>query len=401
MKLMYKPIIPACALALAFTTIPSYGGMDASDGKSYSEGKGSSGLTIRDTPFRGAVTLRGGYDDNVGASSINRQESYFSSIYGELNADLGTPRTRFTIGISGGATYYESDESWDYLATLKMELTHRATSRLTLSARIYATYQVEPDFSLLLGNERRNGQYFFGNSQFSAKYQWSPRFSTVTSYSLVGVFYDDKFASDVSDRFEHYFSQEFRYLVRPTTTLVAEYRFAVYDYIENNINDGTSNYFLVGVDQAFSPRLNASVRGGVEFRDNDAQGSQTSPYGEATLTYAYGRFSNISWINRYGFEQSTSATGTERRTFRSGLRIKHGFTAKLSAFLAGFYHNNYYEAPNFDYSENLIDVTTGLQFDVTRNFSLNAGYSYTHLDSELAFQSYDRNRVNVGATFSF
>lgn len=398
---MFKIIIPACALALAFHATPSHAGMETSDYKSYGGGTGTDNFTIRDTPFRGAVTLRGGYDDNIFSASTDEEESYFTSIYGELNADLGSPRTQFTIGISGGATYYESSDSWDYTATLKSEVTHRATSRLTLSARIYATYQVEPDFSILIGSERRNGQYFFGNSQFSAKYQWSPRFSTVSSYSLVGVFYEDDVSADASDRFEHYLSQEFRYLVRATTTLVAEYRFAVYDYTDNNINDGISNYFLVGVDQSFSPRLSASIRGGVEVRDNDAQGTQTAPYGEATLAYSYGRFSNISWVNRYGFEQSGSIQGTERRTFRSGLRIKQGFTARLSAVLGLFYHNSQYDAPNFDYSENLYDASAGLQFDVTRNVSLNAGYSYTRLESDLALGDYDRNRVNIGATFSF
>ncbi len=401
MKTMYKPLICACAVVLALSPFSSRAGMDAADGPPADFEATGGNLTIRDTPFSGAVSVRGGYDDNTNSSSFDAQESYFTSLYGELNADLGSPRTQFTIGLAGGATYYESNNDWDYTATIKTVLTHRATSRLTLSARIYATYQVEPDFSLLLGSERRNGQYIFANSQFSAKYQWSPRISTVTSYSLVGVFYEDDLTADASNRFEHYFSQEFRYLLRPTTTLVAEYRFAFYDYTENNINDGTSNYFLVGVDQTFSPRLSANVRGGVEVRENDAQGTQVSPYAEATLSYAYGRFSTLTWLNRYGFEQSSSTLGTERRTFRSGLKLRHGFTARLSAYAAAFYHNNQYEGQNLSYSEDLVDLSTGLQFDVSRNLSLTAGYSYTKLYSDLPFRDYDRNRFTVGATVSF
>lgn len=357
------------------------------------------GVTIRDTPFRASVSLRGGYDDNVLTSHTDKQKSWFTNVYAQVNADFSNPRTTLTIGISGGSTYYWDldGDPWDYSATLSLEVIHRASSRLTLSAKVYATYQVEPDFSLLIGNERSNGQYFYGNSLFTARYQWSPRFSTVSSYSLVGVFYENSDAANINDRFEHYFSTEFRYLIHPTTTLVGEYRFAYFDYTDNNSRDGHSHYFLVGVDQTFSPRFNFSIRAGVEVRDTDADGTRTEPYAEGTLTYLYGRFSSVSWVNRLGLEQSDLGSATHRLSYRTGIQVRHGFTAKLSLYLAGFYHYNDYDT----FEENVFDLSTGLTFAVNRNFSVDVGYSYTVLDSDVSLREYDRNRFHVGGTFAF
>lgn len=392
-------IVRASLSIFALSGSFAYAGISGFDGKSFGGG-GGGGSTIRSTPFRAAVSLREGYDDNVGASSVDEQDSFFTSLYGQLNADFNKPRTQLTLGIGGGATYYEGLEEWDYTATASIDFLHRVNSKLTLTTKLYGTYQVEPDFSLILGSERRNGQYFYGNAQFGARYQWSPRFSTVTSYSIMGIFYQDDVASRASDRTEQYFSQEFRFLLRPTTTLTAEYRFGYYDYTDNNINDGHSHFFLLGIDQAFSARLTASIRGGVEIRETNNTGSNTAPYGEATLTYAYSQLSTISWVNRYGFEQAASLNPLERKSFRSGLQIRHGFTPKLSAYLAAFYQYNEFSG-FIDYSEQLFDISTGIEFKVNRNFALNMGYSYTHLSSDFAFSEYDRNRYNVGATLSF
>lgn len=366
------------------------------------EGKGGAGLAFRDTPFRVTVTMRGGYDDNVGTTR-DKQGSWFTNAYAALNAHFDSPRTKLTLGLAGGGTYYGDLEGnkWDYTATLQVGLVHRATDRLTLTSRIYLTYQVEPDFSLLLGNERRGGQYIYLNTQFAASYQWTPRFTTVTSYGLTGVFYDDSASANVEDRFEHFFSEEFRFLLQPTLTAVAEYRLAYYDYTDNTDQSGFSHYVLLGLDHTFSPRLNTSWRGGIERRDNAAAGATLTPYGELTLNYLYGRYSSISWINRYGQEQSDLGANTdERKTFRTGLRIRHGFTPKLSLYAGAYYHRNDYSG-NTSFTENVYDLSTGVTFAINRVFSLDTGYTFTQVSSGQETREYDRNRFHVGGSVSF
>ena len=49
-------------------------------------------------------------------------------------------------------------------------------------------------------------------------------------------------------------SEEFRYLLKPTLTLAADYRFGYIDYFGVN-NDSDTNFLLGGFDYTFSPRL--------------------------------------------------------------------------------------------------------------------------------------------------
>ena len=77
---------------------------------------------------------------------------------------------------------------------------------------------------------RQSQNYFFTVNKFSLGYAWTPRFSTVSSYTLGYTNYTDDVVSTFQDRFEHTFGNEFRFLVAPTTTLIAEYRFGIVDY---------------------------------------------------------------------------------------------------------------------------------------------------------------------------
>ena len=53
--------------------------------------------------------------------------------------------------------------------------------------------------------------------------------------------------------------------------------------------------FSAGFDHTFNPHFNVSLRAGVEVRNFDDFGERTSPYGEATLRYAPGDRTSISW----------------------------------------------------------------------------------------------------------
>ncbi len=108
-------------------------------------------------------------------------------------------------------------------------------------------------------NTRVSGDYFYSANRLGLTYQWSPRFSTVTSYNPVFYVYMDQPYKNQQDRVEQYFSQEFRYLLRPTIALVAEYRFGYIDYFYNNLGttnlNSYTNYALAGLDVSISPRL--------------------------------------------------------------------------------------------------------------------------------------------------
>jgi len=400
---------------------------DVMDSKETIDTKSDLGLgKFRANPWHISVSVRGGYDDNVNLSTFDPQESWFTNLAVGVTYDFGSPRTRINLNANAGVTYYfdrtedgfdggDSDE-FDVNASLGFSITHKATPRLTLAASVYATYQTQPDFDTFnnsnISFSRQSQNYFFTVNKFSLGYAWTPRFSTVSSYTLGYTDYDDETISEFEDRFEHTFGNEFRFLVLPTTTLIAEYRFGFVDYVENDFRNSTSHYFLGGVDHSFSPRFNISARAGVEVRsydngsDNDfvdaIDGDQTSPYGEFTLNYAIAKSTSLTWSNRYSIEESDVPEFLSRQTYRSALSLRHAWTPRISSLLAVAYqHDDYDDNPVFSsFTEDSFDVSLSARYAITRNWALDAGYHHTEVISdENLFREYSRNRYYVGVTF--
>jgi hypothetical protein len=378
-------------------------------------------------PFHVTVSVRGGYDDNVNLSSFDEQGSPFASVQLGLSYNFGSPRTQMTLSAGAGATFYFDDvnngfdddgdsDNFDVNAYLAFAITHRATPRLTLSANLYAVYQSRPDFQTFdfrnISFGRQSQNYFFTVNKFSLGFAWAPRFSTVTSYTFGYTDYDDETVSFFQDRFEHTIGNEFRFLLMPTTTLVAEYRFGIVDYTDDNSRDSTSHFFLGGVDHSFSPRFNMSLRAGVEVRTYcnpnlllfGDDGDQTSPYVEFTLNYAVAQNTSLSWTNRYGIAESNVPEQLNSTSYRTALALRHAFTPRIAAGINVAYQNDDYDGNSFTpgFTEDSFDVLLWARYAINRNWSVDLGYNHTEVISEDAlFREYTRNRVYGGVTFTF
>jgi hypothetical protein len=375
-------------------------------------------------PFHVTVTVRGGYDDNIFTSSLNPQGSAFMNGSIGLSYDFGSPRTRLSLQTGGGLTYYfdrPGQQDPDYNAYLGLSLKHSFSPRLILNVSAYAAYQVEPDFSFGTGFNRRSGNYFYTSDKFTLSYLWTPRFSTATSYTFGALLYDNTGITGVGNfenRIENTFGNEFRFLIWPTTTLVAEYRIQFVAYQSNN-SDAVNQFILAGFDHSFSPRFSASFRGGFQIRSLDTQqivlnpdlttstvnvsSDSTSPYFEATVNYAVGQQTSVSWTNRYGIEEPDIPGQPGRTTFRTGLEGKHNWTPRISSRLAIYYQHDDYSgnSTSLAFTEDSIDAALSLRYAVTRYLGLEVGYNYTDVLSDVALRGYSRNRFYGGADFSF
>lgn len=365
-------------------------------------------------PVRISFFARGGYDDNVGTSVIEKQGSWFTSLGGALTYEFGSPRTQISLGTNAGFTYYFDqptntldDNSYDPNLNLTLSLTHKASPRLTLSLSMYLAYQAEPDFSIGVGANRRTGNFFYTQNSFSVSYVWAPRFSTRTNYSLGTIRYDDSAVGFFEDRVDNSIGNEFRFLMLPTTSLIAEYRFQVVTYDEIS-RDSTSHFFLGGVDHRFSPRLSANFRSGLQIRDSDEISSRASPYFESTVGYILGKDTSVSWTNRYGIEESDVLFNPSRKTFRTGLQLTRTLTPRINGSLSAYYTHDDYDGitippitvvPSF--TENAFDTALALRYAVTRYFSLEAGFAHTEVSSDLPLRDYSRNRFWGGLNLSF
>ena len=365
-------------------------------------------------PFKLTIDLRFGYDSNVNTTYFNPHSSGFFNLGLNGTYTASNARSNLTIGAGVNFVFYfdpaPNTKEFQVNANISLSWTYKITPRASIAVSTYNLYGTQPEFTVVGLNTRVAGNYFYSSNRLAFAYQFTPRFSTVTSFTPIIVRYEDEPYKTQQDRIEYYLSEEFRFLIRPTVSLVAEYRFAYIDYSKIDLNDSTVNYILAGFDATLSPRLKASLRGGAEFRDYryGSQAQVTSPYFEGSLAYDYKKNSNIAFILRYGIEQ-TDITGTVyRQGFRMGLNLRHQLTPRISLSSSFYYTNAYYVGNTAlpllnpgNFTENIYDVAVGARYAISRNWSLDLGYLYTFVDSPLIGRSYNRNRVFAGVRFQF
>ena len=378
---------------------------------------GDAGAGIFGTlPFKLSFSVRGGYDDNVSTSNQFKQGSPFTETGLTAIYDFGDSRTHLNLQVGAAFTYYYDNihslgltsNQYDIDTSVRLNVTHKISPRMTLTSDVFIGYLSEPDFSIAQGVNYRSGNYFFTQDKFTLNYLWAPRFSTATSYTLGGIRYDESSIGFYSNRVENTFGNEFRFLLAPTTTVVGEYRFQLISYQDID-RDSRTHYLLGGFDHTFDPRLTLSLRGGAEFRNYDPDDiTKTGPYFESTLNYAVAKQTTVSWTARYGLEESDLIDVQDRTTFRTGLTAKHDFTPKISGSVGAYYeHDDYHSvshggvilSPSF--TEQSADVSLNVRYAFTRYFWVEAGYDHSDVWSDFAAREYTRNRFWGGLSVTF
>ncbi len=383
---------------------------------------------VEELPFKASVSIRGGYDSNPTTSSGDTlrfpdgevvrdpetgetfvdeiQESWFTTASFNFSRDFNFTRSLLELAFTAGITQYWdlTEDEWDPLLRLELNYAYPVSPRFQITANAFVTYQSEPDFlnrNNAVLNGRRNGNYFYSNLRVSGSYSWTPKFSTVTSVNFVAVNYDESTVGNVEDRYEAIVAQEFKYLILPKTSLNLQYRIGFNIFDNDNGRNGIDQTIAAGLTQTFSPRLSGSFRAGVQFRNQDDLNT-TSPYGEGTLSYNYTTGSQVSAFVRYGLENSSLVTSsTENETFRIGLSANHRFTGKLQGNASVYYQYSDFSGDFSARTEDTFNVAAGLTYFLTSNLYLAVDYTFSMLDSDVLFGSYDRHRASVGLGAEF
>jgi opacity protein-like surface antigen len=248
----------------------------------------------------------------------------------------------------------------------------------------------------------------------------------VTGYELSALEYESSAASG-QDRLQQVFSEQLRYLWMPTTTVSGQYRFSINES-QGAQGGSTTQSLIAGLEQSFSPRFNAGLHSGVQFRSQNG-GERTSPYVEASLQYELGSQGTtasrqsgsstyIIWTSRYSIEESDVQRAAGRETFRTNLKLNYAMTARISASLGLTYSDGDNEAGNQVSSGSLqgsstqttFDITPSVRYAITQRCAVNVGYRYTDvgrgsrstaLEPLQSVASYTRSRYFAGITYSF
>jgi hypothetical protein len=379
--------------------------------------------------FHLSGSLNGGYDDNVNLTPSG-SPSWYANPTANIRYLFGSARLAMDLLTGGGINYYfdhPGGRDYDPIVYLNLSAAYKVTPRLTLNFSTSLAYQSQPELGTAFSAINRLGNYFRSENHLSAHYKLSPRLSSVTSYSLSALEYENPAASG-HDRLQHAFSQQLRYLWLPTTTVSGQYRLSLNES-QGAQGESTTQSLIAGLEQSFSPRFKAGLHSGVQFRSSGNGGERTSPFVETSLRYelgSQGRAASrqsgattyIIWTNRYSIEESDLEQAAGRETFRTNLLLNYAITARISASLALIYSHGDNEADNQISSRSLggsstqttFDITPSVRYAITQRCALNAGYRHTEvdrgsgaaaLDPMQSVTSYSRNRYFAGITISF
>jgi len=356
-----------------------------------------------------STSLTGGYDDNVNLTPTG-SPSWYANPSAVFTYQFGNPRLAMDLIAGAGITYYFSHpggRNYDPDIYLRLSLVYKASARLTFDVSAFAAYQAQPDVTSALSANRRLGNFFRSEDNISADYRWTPRFSTITSYTFSALEYQNSTASS-GDRLENHLGEQVRYLLFPTTTATAAYGIGITDYQTTGTN-AISQTLTAGLDQTFGPHLTGTFQGGLQLRSG-----QTSPYIDAGLHYSF-KSADVIWTNGYSIEESGTGAGSGRETFRTNLALNYRVTARISANLAISYQNGTgaqgadtgFNGGVAGGAESVFDVSAEVRYAITHSLAVNAGYRHTESDqgstSAIASQglSYTRNRYFAGLTYTF
>lgn len=343
----------------------------------------------RKTPLTWIVGAQVGWDSNPGLYNSDEHDSGTISASVEARYATMDRRSALNFHASYSPLWYmdapPNRSDFEQGARVGFDYRRRINPKLTITNSFYAAYEVEPDYQIGATIAQNTEQYFYGHNSTAFAYAWNRRFSTVTSYTIHGVWYE----GDGDDYLTNIFANEFRYAMNRTTTAAFTYRYALSDF--DISDDYDSHYVLGGVDHIFDPRLIGSARIGAEFREGDS-----TPYFEGSLTYRVTKKTDLRWYANYGYSTNGTDSGTESH-FRSGLTASHRFNSRFTGSMG-----IHYVPQGEDYNEqDVIAASAGFNYVLFRNVSLNGGYNYTSSTSDNDYLEYDRHQIQLGIASQF
>jgi len=380
---------------------------DASDGFSLPGGMGYTPLNF--TPGQGhydrkplsfSTTLQQGYDDNVNSSHTDKQGSALTNLSEGVSLLLAQSRFALSVDASLGGQYYWNRSGGDELtptAGIDAVFGYKLSPRAQLTGEINGAYTTQSTNSVINGAVQSNGKgYFLFNSKFDLLYNWTPRVSTDTTYSLGGVYYKDP-GQNGGDSTTQVVGQSVRYQFSRLVTGVVEARASQVQY-NSTTSDANIYYLLTGADVTLSRRLTATGRVGATLRDQDSSDS-SMPYAEGSLNYSLTRTSQIGANFRYGYNDNGSTGQQSTTSTRAGISYTQALTARLRGTLS--LNGSFNEASDTTPRDDTVSGAAGVQYDFSKYLSLFANYNHIQEFSSNSSQEYSKNVYYVGATYSY
>ncbi len=309
----------------------------------------------------------------------------------------------FSARYTYGLTYYsnrpdnDTDQSHQFLA----RYTHAFSDRFNIDVRDSVSYSTEPDIMDASGTLYRNGSYWNNTGSIDFIGQWTPLFSTVTTYTNVYYSYDEDTIATEQNSDENTLEQDFRFAVLPKVNLVfgGIYDNLDYQYYSRGYTSYTGN---TGLDWQALPSLSLGFRIGGTYTTSDGASDSTSPYANLTANWQLGKRSSLIFNYSHTVAPTDVFVASGQIADRITATFKYDVTPDITVHLEGIYTHSDYTSnliqsgtiSSFD--ENVVGIDSGLVYHLTPNFDLEGGYLFTNVSSQLDFRDYTRNQFYIG-----
>ncbi|SDU21812.1 Putative beta-barrel porin 2 [Verrucomicrobium sp. GAS474] len=369
--------------------------------------------------FSVSASLREEYDDNIYTAHDNKVSDYKTTVEPSFLFNYPMADTLLSARYTFDATAYaDRDKTFDFGHDLVLRANHTFSSRFSLDARDRVHYAQEPEISTGSVVNRVAGTYFNNTFSLQGTTTWTPKLSTVSSYTNDYYSYDDKTVANTNNRDAHTLQNDFRYTLTPTVTLVNGGSISIQDYEYKTVSTTTglpvsrswnSYTIYTGADWTVLPEVTVGARGGGVYTVYDASGLNSSfaPYATAFVTWQTGARSSLDFSYLHSVAPTDVSSYSSATTDSFSLAGSYKFTAKLTGRLQGSYSLNKSDgdtsinAGASSYYENTLGLTAGLGYDLTQYLNLNAGYTLTNVGATSIGSSYNRNQISIGLTGSF
>jgi hypothetical protein len=377
-------------------------------------------------PWSASAALRGFYDDNI-LTAPKGSNRVIDSWGFELSPSLGYTRTMdnssFSLGYTYLARWFEDrpGSQWDQNHTVNAKFSHEFSPRLKLNLSDDFVSAQDPEQLAPLSGQvlRAEGDNINNTAAAGLSIGVSERVSAIVGYRNGYYDYDLAAYADALNRMEHLPSVDVRYLLNPSTSLIVGYQFGIFDFDAVTAGrpnrDYNSHYIYGGVDHQFLQNFSGSVTAGAQVTEYDLGGTDTTPYINGNLVYAYAPGSTATVGLRHTLNATDvlldalgnlAAANQESTAFY--VRWTHAFSGKLKgSALAQFQSSDFNGGSAEGQTENFWTLGASASYALTPHVALEAAYYYDHLDSDLdngllgQGRGYGRNRLFMGVRASF
>jgi hypothetical protein len=408
------------------------------------------------------ATLRGFYDDNYDIAAAGKG-SFGLELSPTISFHEPLQQTDFGIRYTYGLYYYQDRNDlgvnpFDQSHQVDLWVDHAFNERW--HANLTDTFAIGQEPELLNPNPlvpvaaayRIDGDNLSNHGTIALNTDWTRLFSTSLTYENSFYDYDQSGAmvnssgllilpdgitpgpslAGILDRDEQDISLNLDWHVLPETTLYVGYQFSWVDYTKNEPiavvpivtptfngvyhsgdRDTRSQYGYVGIEQQFTPNLTANIRAGATYTDVYADplfpSTSWSPYADISLTYTYIPGSYV----QFGFTHDISSTDQVSPNNAGELTqyanssviyvdVNHRITQKLVATIIGRVQYSTFQG-GVAGSDDETDYSVGLNlsYQINQHFSVDAGYNFDDIVTQIAGYQYDRNRVYLGLTANY